>query len=638
MGAQLYFDNYSPVGDITVLAMCMAIVILVIASYFRKTKLSAIYLNIVLYLFLAALTDVVYHTLYVYITDGNYTTVYILRVIYHAFLFSVLLLFCVYIVALLNLDRRRRMLPMIAATMIYATVIITDIVLTVTGNGFRLDTTGKAISGFNIFFVGYMVFIVLLVGLMVRFGRVLYGRVMIGFYGTVAISFLVLFMQGRHGQSSFTVVSFLFPAIAMLYLVHADTFDLASGAADITAFEDTISHNVARNIEFLFVSLYLPDFDAEGVILTSEVRNAIRRMADRLFKGVILCQISNGHMIYVAKKNNNPDYKERAKQVVDYTRETLSKYKCDYKIVIGMSMDEISRENAYVGITRYIHHHMPINEVHVIDDNDISGYNEYSFILSELSDIYKKQDYDDKRVRVYCQPVYNIKTGGYDTAETLMRLELDGMGIVAPYKFISLAEESGYIHALTKILLWKTCKGVKKLLDEGYSFKRVSVNLSMLDLKEEGFSDEITHMMEKCDIPYDKVAFEITESLNEYNFEFVKSRVNELKDRGVKFYLDDFGTGFSNMERILELPFDIIKFDRSLVIASDSDERSEKMVRILAQMFSELDYAVLYEGIENDGDEKRCIEMSASYLQGYKYSKPIPFEELRGFFEQNEEN
>lgn len=82
----------------------------------------------------------------------------------------------------------------------------------------------------------------------------------------------------------------------------------------------------------------------------------------------------------------------------------------------------------------------------------------------------------------------------------------------------------------------------------------------------------------------------------------------------------------------MNLPFDIIKFDRSLVMASDSDERSEKMVGSLAGMFSELNYSVLYEGIETEGDEKRCVNMSATYLQGYKYSRPIPISSLRKFF------
>ena len=130
------------------------------------------------------------------------------------------------------------------------------------------------------------------------------------------------------------------------------------------------------------------------------------------------------------------------------------------------------------------------------------------------------------------------------------------------------------------------------------------------------------------------MSIELTESQNESEFDVMKAKISELKESGIKFYLDDFGTGYSNMERIIELPFDIIKFDRSLVTASSNDERSEKIVHNMANLFNDLHYSVLYEGIETESDEDRCKEMAASYLQGFKFSKPIPIADLRRFVEQ----
>ncbi|MBR1853151.1 MAG: EAL domain-containing protein [Lachnospiraceae bacterium] len=85
------------------------------------------------------------------------------------------------------------------------------------------------------------------------------------------------------------------------------------------------------------------------------------------------------------------------------------------------------------------------------------------------------------------------------------------------------------------------------------------------------------------------------------------------------------------MERIMELPFDIIKFDRSMVIESAQSKNSEFMVNTFADMFRKLDYDVLYEGIEDESDEIRCIRMLAGYLQGYKYSRPIDIAKLVDF-------
>ena len=151
---------------------------------------------------------------------------------------------------------------------------------------------------------------------------------------------------------------------------------------------------------------------------------------------------------------------------------------------------------------------------------------------------------------------------------------------------------------------------------------------------EADFCDTVSSIIRESGIAFDQLAIEITESQNEQDFEVTKEKVNELKGSGIKFYLDDFGTGYSNFERIMELPFDIIKFDRSLVIASNTDEKMKAMVSHLAKMFSDMDYAVLYEGVEDQTDEDRCIEMSARYLQGYKYSRPIPIERLEEYFEK----
>ena len=88
------------------------------------------------------------------------------------------------------------------------------------------------------------------------------------------------------------------------------------------------------------------------------------------------------------------------------------------------------------------------------------------------------------------------------------------------------------------------------------------------------------------------------------------------------------------MERIMELPFDIIKFDRSLVIASGTDDKSKTMVTYMAHMFKDMNYDILYEGVEDDTDQIRCEGMYAKYLQGYKYSKPIPIDQLSEFLEK----
>lgn len=274
------------------------------------------------------------------------------------------------------------------------------------------------------------------------------------------------------------------------------------------------------------------------------------------------------------------------------------------------------------------------DETLFVNDDDIDKYYSHKYIVDQLADINEKKDLFDERVLVFCQPVYNLRTQKFDTAEALMRLKLEQTGMVFPDIFIPIAENHNYIHQLSLVILAKTCREVKRMLDEGYDIARVSVNFSILDVREPLFCENVKKIVQQCKLPFDKIAIEITESQNESDFNVIKEKIFELKKSGITFYLDDFGTGYSNFERIMELPFDIIKFDRSLVIASGNNAKSETMVTYLAHMFTDMNYSVLYEGIENEKDENLCASMYARYLQGYKYSKPIPIEQLSDFFEK----
>ena len=632
MGMQIYFDNYSPVGDILVMAISLVIFVLLSASYVSKTKIYGIYVSIVVLTFAAAMTNLAYHSMYTRVTNGDYEIIYVMRAIYHAILFLILTLYVFYIAEGMRIEYGKKNIILVVAVLVYLGVIGTDIVTSLMGKGFRLNASGEAIRGQNIFMYGYLMFVTMIIILLIIFRKRIYNRVMLGFYGTMAVSFLVLYLQGRFSNTSFTVGTFLLPSIAMLYLIHSNPYDVEMGSIDAKGLEEMIKYYYEKGSAMILMSLFLPDFEANGNLFSKEMQDTIRRFSSEYVKNGVLFRVSSGHIILVALKDKNMDYKQKMKAMLDAFYPVYEKFRYDYKIVAGECIEEISRRNEYVRFIKSIHQNMKMNEVHVIKEKDVKEFDEYEYIVEELSDICKSGNLDDKRVLAYCQPVYNLSTGKYDTAEALMRLDLAQKGIIYPSKFIPIAEENGFIHGLTKIILHKTCDEIGKMIREGYEVQRVSVNVSITEMHDLSFTEDVFSIIRDSNVPDEKIAIEITESQTEHDFVVVKDKINELRERGIRIYLDDFGTGYSNMERILELPFDIIKFDRSLVIAAEGNDRSEKLVGSLANMFTELNYSVLYEGVETDGDERRCTGMFASYLQGYKYSRPIPIAQLRDFF------
>ena len=631
---QLFFDSYSPVGSLTTTAICIVMLILLAFSYVTRNKSLRIFLTIIGLLFGGSLTDVAFYRIGQLGNTALYPLMYGLRMLYHILLFSIFFHFAIYIIEVTKMGVRRARVFTWVAGILAMGVIIFDLISTLTGNGFRVTADDHVITGFNIFAIGYGAFSFLLVGMLASVRTMLFKRVMWGFYGAVAFSFIIELWQGLHGQSSFTMVTFLFPVLAMFYFMHSTPYDASLGAVDSRAMEGYVRFHNEKKKSFIFLSLYLRAFDEDGKPMPADLQAVIRQFAANFFRGANLFQCGNGHIILMVRKELNPDYEHRISKILNAFVDQHNSFQYNYKIVIGESIYEISKKNEYPSFIRSINRRLPDNTVHRVEKEDVSLFRRSEYIYRELEDIYTKKDLNDPRVLAYCQPVYNIVTGRFDTAEALMRLQLLDIGLVSPEEFIPIAEEHGFIHVLTEIILHKTCDQLHQLMDEDYDISRISVNVSVLEMKDDAFCQDINQVIHSSRIPGEKIAIELTESQSDDDFLLMKSKIQELRQQGIKFYLDDFGTGFSNMERIMELPFDIIKFDRSMVIASGSSQRSERIVENLASMFSEMEYSVLYEGVEDETDEKRCMDMSASYLQGFRYSRPIPIQDLKLFLQK----
>ncbi|MCR4605103.1 MAG: EAL domain-containing protein [Eubacterium sp.] len=631
-----YYHNYTPVGDVLVMGLCLVIVVLMQAAYIVRTKNFRIFQLMILSLILAAVTDMGYHILLNNIDDSVNIYTYVLRALYHFFLFSNLFLYIIYVMEPLNLNPKtdKRYVVIAAAGFIGGTVY--DVLGTVLGFGFRIEDSGKVYEGFNIFSVGYVFFVGIILFLLIRYRARLAKQILFGIIGTYVVSFLLISIQGMHGQTSFTSAAFLFPAITLFYLIHSNPYDIELGAVGVGAFEDLVTFlENHKNEKRVIISLFMHEFESESKNYPREMIEMLRDFSYASFKGATLFQLSNGRIALSLNPKKNPNYEKAIQSIEADFDAHYSSVSYDCKIVCLETVSDVTENHDYVRLMRFVEEGMHENSIHFIDEKDLENFREMNYILLQLKDIAKSDFLDDPRVEVYTQPVLNITTKKYDTAEALMRLSLPKIGRVLPYKFIPLAEEYGFIHRLSLIILHKTCVQIKRMLEEGYVVQRISVNFAVKEVRDPNFISDINKVIDDVGIPHEKVAIEITESQNEKDFNIVKNTIDLLRDNGIKFYLDDFGTGYSNFERILELPFDTIKFDRSLVIASGEDQKSEKMITYLARMFSAMNYAVLYEGIETDEDEEKCIKMNANYLQGFKYSKPIPIEELVYWFDKS---
>lgn len=621
-------NDYTPVGDIMVLSLCIVVGVVLILNKVHKNNSYKIMLAMIGALILAAASSLFYR-IFMGAEHINVGLLYLFRIMNHSFLSLVQFTYVLYLREPLWMKNEGYKRFIAAITIIAAAPIIIDILGIVFRFGFYVSD-GVIHSDFTVYPFAYMAFELVIFYLIIRYRSRIIRQIFICLVSVNALSLILTAMQGMFNQSSFNTFVYFIPAVGLLFMFHSNPYDQETGAANDNFFVQELSNCIEKKIQLVMIGCLISDFNT-NIKNSRGLKSEFHQFFKQNIKRGVLYRFSNGKLVLTLKKGKKGNFDRAVGKMLDAFYSSHEQVGIDYKLIVAEIVPEITNPSEYIRLLEFIESEMQNNETHRVTDGDIRRFLSTNYILSELEDITKKRDLDDERVLVYCQPVFNIITGTYDTAEALMRLKLPETGLVFPDKFIPIAEKYGLIHQLSLTILNKTCREIHDLIAEGYILNRISVNFSTLDLRQEYFSEEVQDIIIRNDIPYEKIAIEMTESRSELEFNRLKAQVTDLQGLGIKFYLDDFGTGYSNFERIMEIPFDIIKFDRSLLIESVKNDSSKYMVSTFASMFNDLNYSVLFEGVEDERDEEHCRNMCAKYLQGYKYSKPIPIGDLRGF-------
>lgn len=230
--------------------------------------------------------------------------------------------------------------------------------------------------------------------------------------------------------------------------------------------------------------------------------------------------------------------------------------------------------------------------------------------------------------QVYYQPQVSITDDGVIGAEALARwIKADGK-MIYPDEFIPVFEENGFITRLDLYIFEEVCKHIRKWLNQGKTICRVSVNVSQVHLRNEKFYLQYLDIMKKYDIPSQYIELELTESTIFKNKTQMISLMCSLKDAGIKIAMDDFGSGYSSLNLMKDLPIDYLKLDKEFFNTSLDSTRGKAVVKSIAEMACKLQIAVVAEGVETREQVEFLRGINCGIVQGYYYYKPMPLEEF----------
>ena len=244
--------------------------------------------------------------------------------------------------------------------------------------------------------------------------------------------------------------------------------------------------------------------------------------------------------------------------------------------------------------------------------------------------------FDDRQLEVYFQPQFNLADGAVWGAEALMRWRHSEQGFIPPSEFIQLAEDSGLIVDMGRWVMEQTCTDLRTILDMGLHPGSMSINVSARQLREGSFTSDVLDTLQRYDIHPGYLQLEITETTVAQNRDSAINVLNVLRDAGVQVAIDDFGTGYSSLSYLQQMPFDLIKIDKSFIDMIGSGGSSENICRTIIKMAHELGKKAIAEGVETREQADFLIENDCDFVQGYYFSHPLPKEEFLQFVEKQD--
>ena len=241
---------------------------------------------------------------------------------------------------------------------------------------------------------------------------------------------------------------------------------------------------------------------------------------------------------------------------------------------------------------------------------------------------------DDGRVEVYFQPFYEVATKRYTSAEALVRINDRDGTVINPGEFINIAEENGLIVPLGIEIFRQVCEFLSDGRAEEAGLRSVEVNISVAQFDRENPAEFVMRLLDIYHLKPGLINLEITETASSMARQLLVSNMERLREIGVSFSLDDFGTGRSNLDYFVEMPVERVKFDYSLTQQYLDNDRAHCVIESVVEMVHHMGLSVVSEGVETQEQLDAMCGLGVEFIQGFYFSKPLKREEFIAFLRE----
>ena len=264
-----------------------------------------------------------------------------------------------------------------------------------------------------------------------------------------------------------------------------------------------------------------------------------------------------------------------------------------------------------------------VSKINYFDKSLQQDIDKRDYIISNIDKAIEK-----KWIQVYYQPIIRTVNGNVCDEEALSRWIDPEKGFLSPADFINVLEEAGLIYKLDLYVVDQIIEKLKIFKEKGIPLIPQSVNLSRSDFEECDIVEEICKRLDEAKIDHSLLTIEITESIIGSNFEYMKTQVERFRSLGFQVWMDDFGSGYSSLDVLQDLTFDLIKFDMRFLTQLENGENGKIILTELMRMATALGLETVCEGVETKEHVEFLGDIGCCKLQGYYFSKPVPLSDI----------
>ena len=391
---------------------------------------------------------------------------------------------------------------------------------------------------------------------------------------------------------------------------------------------------------FTFVSLDIRKFklinesfgEEKGNFVLKYVHDCIKKS---LAEDESVSRISSDTFNIILKSTDEKEIKCKMKNLSILINEINAEVETPYYLSIDCGAYIVSNENINVIVIRDRANHARKNSKN--SSSSELFYNCVFYNNIEIENSLKEKNIEDNMERalennefvVYLQPKVELKNNDLAGAEALVRWIDPKKGVISPAEFIPIFEKNGFIAKLDIYVFEEVCKMIRNWIDEGTNPIPISVNLSRMHLQNPNFLKKYKKIQMKYNIPPDLLEIELTETMVFENFEHLKKVIDEIHQMGFYCSIDDFGSGYSSLNLLKEIPVDILKLDR-VFFSKENDDRGNNVIESIISLAKKLNMITISEGIETISQLDFLKKVRCDLVQGYVFSKPLD----KGLFER----